>query len=187
MNSVSTPNQCFCPKCEKSKSETEFDRRKDVCLECKELAKKLYYRARNVRRWKEEPKYRLGTTIRARNRGFIKPKVKGKVITPGGKPSPYIGCTRFEYIAYLEKQFQPGMTWENHGDNGREIDHIMPLANFNLSDPEQFLIASHYLNTQPCWKEANRTKLSKLNVEQADSLVGHIGTLLGLIKKSENP
>lgn len=58
-----------------------------------------------------------------------------------------LGCSIEEFKAHIEKQFHSGMTWANHGM--WHLDHIKPLASFDLSDREQFLQACHYTNYQP--------------------------------------
>lgn len=73
-----------------------------------------------------------------------------------------LGCSIRELKMYLEAKFQPGMTWEKHGIHGWHIDHIKPLASFNLSYREQFLQACHYTNLQPLWARDNLSKGSKL-------------------------
>jgi len=69
-----------------------------------------------------------------------------------------IGCTVAELARHLESKFLPGMTWENRGANGWHIDHIIPIAKFDLSDPQQQAAAFHYTNLQPLWAEDNRRK-----------------------------
>lgn len=72
-----------------------------------------------------------------------------------------LGCS-IEYLkAYLEGQFEPGMTWDNWGRHGWHIDHIVPLAAFDLTDPEQFRQAVHYTNLQPLWAKDNLRKAAK--------------------------
>lgn len=73
-----------------------------------------------------------------------------------------LGCTVEELRVHLESIFQPGMSWDNHAVHGWHIDHILPLASFDLSDPEQFKIAVNYKNLQPLWAEDNLIKSSKV-------------------------
>jgi len=73
-----------------------------------------------------------------------------------------------ELMAYLEALFTPGMTWDNRGLYGWHIDHIKPLASFDLTDREQFLQACHYTNLQPLWWQDNLKKGSS-HVERACS------------------
>ena len=44
------------------------------------------------------------------------------------------------------------------------IDHIKPLASFDLTNREQFLEACNYKNLQPLWAKENLSKGSKVNV-----------------------
>jgi hypothetical protein len=53
------------------------------------------------------------------------------------------------------------MTWENWTHDGWHLDHIQPLASFDLSNREQFLMAGHYTNLQPMWARDNFSKGSK--------------------------
>lgn len=72
-----------------------------------------------------------------------------------------LGCTIAELKTYLELLFQPGMSWDNWIPDGWHIDHIKPLASFDLTNREQFLQACHYTNLQPLWAEENLSKKDK--------------------------
>lgn len=72
-----------------------------------------------------------------------------------------IGCSVEQLWQHLENQFQPGMTRENHGYYGWHIDHIKPLALFDLSDPKQQRQAFHFTNLQPLWAAENLQKWKK--------------------------
>jgi len=72
-----------------------------------------------------------------------------------------LGCTIEELRTYLEAKFEPGMSWNNWSLKGWHIDHIQPLASFDLTDREQFLVACHYTNLQPLWAEDNLHKGDK--------------------------
>lgn len=72
-----------------------------------------------------------------------------------------LGCTGEELKKHLESMWQEGMSWDNYGREGWHIDHIKPLAAFDLEDPEQFKQACHYTNLQPLWAEENLKKRDK--------------------------
>lgn len=67
-----------------------------------------------------------------------------------------IGCSREELIAHLEAQFQDGMSWDNYGD--WHVDHVRPLAWFDLTKPSHQRRACHYTNLQPLWASDNWRK-----------------------------
>jgi hypothetical protein len=79
-----------------------------------------------------------------------------------------LGCSIKELIIYLESRFLPGMDWNNYGrktDNWC-IDHIIPCAYFDLTDPEQQKECFHYTNLQPLWFIDNIKKNSFYNGEK---------------------
>jgi hypothetical protein len=69
-----------------------------------------------------------------------------------------LGCSIPKLKTHLESKFQEGMSWNNWGIKGWHIDHIIPLASFNLQDKKEFLKACHYTNLQPLWAEENLKK-----------------------------
>ena len=108
---------------------------------------------------KTDSTYRLTKSLRVRVRSALKGKNKSK------STMQLIGCTIDELWLHLEKQFQPGMTRENHGfgEVCWHVDHIKPCASFNLSDPEQQKICFHYTNCQPLWQRDNLSKGAKFD------------------------
>lgn len=75
----------------------------------------------------------------------------------------YLGCTTEELMEHLESRFQEGMTFENYGQGGWEIDHIFPTARTNPEDWTHRDIVWHYTNLQPLWARQNSNKADKLN------------------------
>jgi len=71
------------------------------------------------------------------------------------------GCSMEELVAHIESLWLDGMSWDNYGYRGWHIDHIRPLALFDLTDRGQFLAAVHYSNLQPLWAEDNLKKGKK--------------------------
>jgi hypothetical protein len=70
----------------------------------------------------------------------------------------HLGASFDEVKKHLESLFKPGMTWDNYGKYGWHIDHVFPLAMFDLTDPKQFSAAAHYTNLQPLWAKENLEK-----------------------------
>jgi hypothetical protein len=62
----------------------------------------------------------------------------------------------------LQSKFKEVITWENHGKYAGHIDHIIPCASFDLTDPEQQKKCFHYTNLQPLWAHENLSKGAKI-------------------------
>lgn len=70
-----------------------------------------------------------------------------------------LGYTEKELIAHIEKQFKPGMSWEDR--ESFHIDHIKPVAAFmreGIFDPK---IINALSNLQPLYPDENRKKSDK--------------------------
>lgn len=105
-------------------------------------------------RYQNNPHRRLAVLLRTRLNLAIRNGQKG------GSAVRDLGCTVAELKLHLEAQFVEGMNWDTHGI--WHIDHIKPLASFDLTDRDQFLQACHYTNLQPLWAEDNLSKGDKL-------------------------
>lgn len=121
-------------------------------------------REKNKIRRHTDTNYKLSLTLRRRINLAIKRQQRA------GSAVRDLGCTIPELKQHLESKFQIGMTWENWSVHGWHIDHIIPLASFDLTDRGQFLKACHYTNLQPLWAKDNLSKGSKVAIEQ-DNMV----------------
>lgn len=74
--------------------------------------------------------------------------------------SKSVGKTPSQLQVHIESLWLPGMSWENYGKEWH-VDHIKPLAAFNLSDATQQAAANHYSNLQPLWAVDNLAKGAK--------------------------
>jgi len=70
-----------------------------------------------------------------------------------------LGCSIEELKNHLENLFQEGMSWDNRSE--WHIDHIKPLASFDLNNRVELLKACHYTNLQPLWAKDNLIKGAK--------------------------
>lgn len=75
-----------------------------------------------------------------------------------------LGCTAQFFRGWLEAHFEPGMTWANYGNHAGtwQVDHVFPIASFDLSVPEQMSKAFHYTNCKPMWTTMNHAKSDAL-------------------------
>lgn len=70
-----------------------------------------------------------------------------------------LGCSIEEFRAHIASQFTDGMSWDNYGGkDGWQVDHIKPLALYDLTDIEQARAACHFTNLQPLWAADNNHK-----------------------------
>jgi hypothetical protein len=107
-----------------------------------------------LERLKTDPNFRL--ICYARNRmGFFLKGRKSKTTME------LLGVPNLDFLwQHLETQFQPGMTRENYGK--WHVDHIIPCASFDFSEPEQHKKCFHYTNLQPLWAHDNLSKGNKI-------------------------
>ena len=106
-------------------------------------------------------KNNIGERLRRSQSKMIKKTLGKSGASKCGSTSKYLGCDPATLKNHLETQFQPGMNWENRGTYGWHIDHIRPLASFDLTKEEEQLKAFHYTNLQPLWWYDNIAKGDK--------------------------
>ena len=75
-----------------------------------------------------------------------------------------IGCTSEQLKKHIESKFLPGMSWENR--KLWHVDHIVPIAAFDLATEDGQKAAFHYSNLQPLWAKDNLKKSAKRPVPQ---------------------
>lgn len=114
---------------------------------------KLNVKRARYRRLQSDIEFRLLSNYRTR----IYKALKG--IEKPARTEELIGCTIEELKAHLEKQFRPGMSWNNYGE--WHVDHIRPCSSFDLTDEAQARECFHYTNLQPLWAHENIAKSDK--------------------------
>jgi hypothetical protein len=120
------------------------------CCDTTRESQREYNRNYDRRRLAVDPQFKIAKLTRSRLHNAVRQNFKS------GSAVRDLGCSIAELKQHLERQFQPGMTWENYGE--WHIDHKRPLASFDLTDREQFLQAVHYSNLQPLWASENCSK-----------------------------
>jgi len=109
------------------------------------------FQKRKIERYHTEPQFKILTALRNRLYSAIKNEWKKESSTE------ILGCSIKEFKIYLEKQFLPEMSWENHGEIW-EIDHIIGCVNFNMESIEEQKKCFHYTNMQPLFKTSDIAK-----------------------------
>ena len=105
--------------------------------------------------WSKYPQAKIHSRLNSRISAAFKRGRSSKSI----KTTELLGCPIAQAMDWLEAQFLPGMSWDNHGE--WHIDHIRPCASFDLTDPEQQKQCFHYSNLQPLWAKDNLSKSDK--------------------------
>ncbi|WP_142627942.1 hypothetical protein [Rhizobium sp. P007] len=108
-------------------------------------------------RSRESPQTRLRYSISNGIRVSLK---RGK----GGRSwEELLGYCLDDLVIHLERQFLPGMNWENYGKDGWHVDHIVPDCSFTYETPldEEFKACWSLANLRPLWEKDNLSKSGK--------------------------
>lgn len=106
-------------------------------------------------KWATDPAYaldkRMALAIRLSLRGS----------KAGRSWEALVGYSLEELVRHIEKQFLPGMSWNNMGK--WHVDHIVPKSAFTYesADDPEFRAAWALSNLRPLWAPANLSKGAK--------------------------
>ena len=110
----------------------------------------------------------LATRLRARmSNAFRERGIKKNSLS-----KQLVGCTFAEAKAHIESQFVNGMCWENR--RSFVIDHLVPVAAFDLRDTEEAHWAFNWRNLRPITQHDNAVKSDTLPSPLPDWLPPHI-------------
>lgn len=101
-----------------------------------------------------DPVFRVTYALRTRLHDCLVRKHKA---SKNASTMALLGMNKDLVRRWLEFQFEPGMSWDNYGIHW-EIDHVLPVSRFDVTDPKQQRLAFHWTNIQPARKEHNRSK-----------------------------
>lgn len=153
IDSSRSKNKIYCCKrCSLTAENQRCKHKRDIGLRKEKKRDRKQYRKN---KYHSDIHFKMAMILRARLNGAIKGQIKA------GSAVRDLGCTLSAFIAHIESLFQPGMGWNNYGYSGWHVDHIKPLASFDLSDPNQLKQACHYTNLQPLWSHDNFCKSNK--------------------------
>lgn len=109
-----------------------------------------------------DPLFKLRTNIR----NSIKDSFRCKKHKKTCKTVEILGCSFEEFKLYIESQFEPWMTWENHGVYSSkkitwQLDHKTPISLAKTKD--DVIRLNHHTNFQPLEALKNILKSNKVN------------------------
>lgn len=100
------------------------------------------------KRYHTDPTYRLKKLIR---------KAVRRLHSKSKKTSILLGCTWEYFNQWIKSQMSDTMTFDTI-----HIDHMIPLASFDLTKPEEQRKVSHYTNLQPLTPYENMSKGNRI-------------------------
>jgi hypothetical protein len=112
-------------------------------------------RKRRYGKIKGDPALYISMRIRDRIGKVI--KRHGTGLNVSGSRMQYLGCTGQQVKEHLEAQFDDSMTWSNYGTYWH-VDHIRPLASYDMNIMADRKHAFHYTNLQPLEAMENMRK-----------------------------
>lgn len=115
------------------------------------------------RRRKDNPNYHFLNWIR----GDINRSLRRQSARKCARKEELIGCSYAEYRAHLESQFGTEFTWANRASTW-DADHIVPVAKFDLQDPDEQRCCFNWKNIRPMNREKNQSKSDTVTLPLAD-------------------
>jgi hypothetical protein len=106
-------------------------------------------------RIESDPSFKILSNIRCRISAVLKRGMAKK----HADTISLLGCSLGRFMEYLHAHFLPGMSFSNYGE--WHVDHKIPCAEFNFSDPEHQKVCFHFTNLQPLWAADNLRKGKK--------------------------
>ncbi len=127
-------------------------------------------RIRICQRKQEDLNLRLSCRLRASFAMFVRHEYKSC------SSLVLLGCTLAFFKKWIALQFQDNMFWYNwgHGAGKWNLEHIIPVALFDLTSTEEQKKCFHYTNFRPMWHTDNAKKSDKLKESLRAREVKHL-------------
>lgn len=117
-----------------------------------------YSRNHSVEKAIAQARYRDNNPHIVAWRNLLYSTLKRLNTTKQSKTIDILGYSALQLKEHIEKQFLPGMSWENHGE--WHIDHIHPVSRFSENSLVSEVCALD--NLQPLWGIDNLSKSNKI-------------------------
>lgn len=106
-------------------------------------------------RRKTDPDYRLKCLLRGSLNTYIKNENGRKYASV----LKLLGCDILTFKKYIERQFEPGISWDNR--KSFQLDHISPCACYDFTIFKDQKLCYHYTNYRPLSPKQNHIKQSR--------------------------
>lgn len=113
---------------------------------------------RAMKRMQNSPSIRIKQNLSRR----IRQALEARNTRKSNRTVQLLGCSIESFKLYLQSNFEPGMSWDAFMRGEIHIDHELPCALFDLTDPEQQKVCFHFSNLQPLWADDNRKKSDRM-------------------------
>lgn len=155
----------LCSDCNEVKELCKFYKHKkykdgyrNQCIDCHSERWKQYYR----NGYNNVLKHRLQIDeiykLKQNQRSYIHQQLQKKGCVKENKTMELIGCSTSILKCWLSFQFSKTINWDS---KLWQVDHVVPVSLFNLSNEKERVLAFHWTNIQPLSKHENISKSNK--------------------------
>lgn len=151
-------------KCKTCSKKYQSDRRKDPITgpHARSLERRRRttpeYRAKRRIIMKDKRANDLNVKLAARLRAMLARSVQSTQINKNNQTYEILGYGPDKLKQRIECQFQPGMSWKNHGKYGWHIDHKKPIKAFADQGATNIRTINMLCNLAPVWWDRNMSK-----------------------------
>ncbi len=153
------PYTCsLCKLCERVKSLERYNNNRETNIQ-----KNKEYKKNNREKINQTRRAYIRETMKVpeqRLKRNMKSLISGK-LKKTRHTGDYLGAPMSLIVRWFEFNFEESMNWSNYGSLW-EVDHVMPIASFDLTNEYQSLLCFCWMNLMPRLCNENRIKSSKI-------------------------
>lgn len=138
-------------KTEEQRKETERQYRK---------ANRALYSASSARYHRKNIRTNPGYAVAMACRNLLARVLHDTKRAKANRTAAMLGYSFMEFKAHIEQQFEPWMSWANHGE--WHVDHIYPVSRFIRDGVTDVKVINALTNLRPLAKQANLVKKDRL-------------------------
>jgi hypothetical protein len=166
-------NNRICKYCNKVISKDNFRHNRLKCIDCEKLYGREYRQSdegkEKTQQWIDENRERLRQLTREWTRykldndpsfkfmKVVRSRIRSALEHKQMSSIQYLGCNSVEYYNWIEYNMDDRYNIDEHGKVWH-IDHVIPLAQFDLTDEKEQLLAFNWRNTSPLEAKENLQK-----------------------------